>query len=351
MARIVVGMFDHLKDAEAAERDLVDSGFSRDDINLISKDVKGKFAQLFQKKDDLSDMTRALVNAGIPEDQARAYAERTHRGGTLLTVNCSDDMAQPAAHILNRHHSSGVDREVTGQQMDETVMQRDETAMRTDKTRLDEGDTTVFPVIDEEMRVGKRETDAGGVQVQSTMEEKPVEETVDLRREHVDVERRPVDRPASDADFDTFKEGTMEVREHSEEPVVEKRARVVEEVEVKKNAEETQQTIRDTVRHTDVEVNRLDAQGQTQDMGMDEYDAYFQNHFNNHYNNTSYTYDQYRPFYEYGSTLANDPRYQGWTWERIEPVARQYYSSDQNTRWDDIKEAVHEGWSRSTHKM
>ncbi|MDQ5851657.1 MAG: YsnF/AvaK domain-containing protein, partial [Chloroflexota bacterium] len=77
------------------------------------------------------------------------------------------------------------------------------------------------------------------------------------REERVNVERRPVERPAAEADFDHLQEGTLEVRECREEPVVEKQARVVEEVVVGKEAQERTETVQDTVRRTDVDVQEI----------------------------------------------------------------------------------------------
>jgi stress response protein YsnF len=85
-----------------------------------------------------------------------------------------------------------------------------------------------------------------------------VEENVQLREERVHVERNPVNRPASEADFQAFKEGSIELRETAEEPVVSKQARVVEEVVVGKDVTERTQTVRDSVRRTDVEVEEVD---------------------------------------------------------------------------------------------
>src|SRR5439155_4351294 len=65
--------------------------------------------------------------------------------------------------------------------------------------------------------------------------------------------------PAADADFDqAFESGTTEVIEHAEEPVVQKEARVVEEVVLTKGATERPQTVRDTVRRTEVEVEPVE---------------------------------------------------------------------------------------------
>ena len=90
------------------------------------------------------------------------------------------------------------------------------------------------------------------------MTEVPVTETVRLREEHADVKRTSVDRPATEADFAAFKEGSIEVREMAEEAVVSKTARVTGEVEIGRTATEREETIRDTVRKTKVDVEQLD---------------------------------------------------------------------------------------------
>ena len=97
------------------------------------------------------------------------------------------------------------------------------------------------------------------MRVYSRVLERPVSKTVELEEEQVDVERRPTNRPASG---DAFREQSFEVRERAEEPVVEKRARVVEEVKVGKKRSKSTRTVQDTVRKTDVEVERVAASNQ-----------------------------------------------------------------------------------------
>ncbi|HEY1403883.1 MAG TPA: YsnF/AvaK domain-containing protein, partial [Pyrinomonadaceae bacterium] len=104
--------------------------------------------------------------------------------------------------------------------------------------------------------VGKREVERGGVRVESRVEERPVTEEVHLREERVHVERRPVDRPVTNAD-EAFREGTLEVTERAEEAVVAKTAHVVEEVVVGKQVEEHTETVHDTLRRTDVDVQEV----------------------------------------------------------------------------------------------
>ncbi|WP_053093770.1 DUF2382 domain-containing protein [Rufibacter radiotolerans] len=122
-------------------------------------------------------------------------------------------------------------------------------------TRRD-GDT-VIPIIEENLEVGKREVETGGVHVSSRMMEQPVEEHVRLREERVIVERNTVDRPATEADLNAFKEGEVELTERAEVPVVNKEARVVEEITLDKEVEERDEVIRGTVRSTEVDVDNL----------------------------------------------------------------------------------------------
>jgi len=127
-----------------------------------------------------------------------------------------------------------------------------------DTAMANDQDTTRIPVVEEQLEVGKRVVNRGGVRVYARTTERPVEEQVTLREERTLVERRPVNRPATEADLDqAFKEGTVELRETVEEPVVRKSARVVEEVELAKEINERTETIRDTVRRTDVNVDDM----------------------------------------------------------------------------------------------
>lgn len=137
------------------------------------------------------------------------------------------------------------------------------------RPRHGEGGIAV-PVVEEQIRIGKRTVEGGGVRVRSRVEEVPVEESVSLREERVHVERRPADRPVTDADVRAIKEGDIEVTERSEEAVVAKSARVVEEVVINKEVVERDKTVRDSVRRTEVEVEKLEGQGEKSKGRKDE---------------------------------------------------------------------------------
>ena len=116
------------------------------------------------------------------------------------------------------------------------------------------------PRTEEELRVGMPLTSRGGARVRSVIRETPAEEQVELSEEHVDVEHRPSERRLS---FEDVKAGgllmdrTFEIREMREEPVITKEAFVREEIIVRKTVQERTETVRDTVRRTDFELEEL----------------------------------------------------------------------------------------------
>jgi uncharacterized protein (TIGR02271 family) len=109
-------------------------------------------------------------------------------------------------------------------------------------------------VGEERLRVGKREVDRGGVRVRSYVVEEPVHEEVSLREERVHVERRPASGQVG-AGEDVFREQTIELSERGEEAVVSKDTVVTGEVAISKAAEKRTESIDDTVRRTEVDVD------------------------------------------------------------------------------------------------
>jgi len=115
-------------------------------------------------------------------------------------------------------------------------------------------DDETLQVVEEDLKIGKRETGGGRVRVRTYVTERPVEEDVNLRSERVTIERRPVDRDVTPG-ANAFQERTIEAVERGEEAVVSKTARVKEEIALHKDVENRTETVRDTVRSTEVEVD------------------------------------------------------------------------------------------------
>ena len=197
----------------------------------------------------------ALIGAGIPEEHAEAYESGIKSGG--IVIRATPRTAEDAAFIESRFKSCG------GEQVYSNASQQQATAARgvssANTARSDDANTDeiTIPVIEEELQVGKRAVETGGVRVEMHTTEHPVEETVTLREEEINVERRPVDRAVTDADMASIKDEDLVVKERAEKAVAQKEARVVEEVVIGKDINERTENINDTVRRTDVEVEEL----------------------------------------------------------------------------------------------
>jgi uncharacterized protein (TIGR02271 family) len=208
-----------------------------------------------------------------------------------------------------------------------------------------EGDVRI-PVVEEELQVGKRQVQRGGVRLYTRVTERPVEETVRLRDEEVHVERRPVDRPASEADLAANKEGTIEVTETDEEPVVRKQARVVEEVVVSKDVQEHTETVQDRARRTEVDVEPRGAEHATTSDDLAAYEREFRTHASTAFASRGQAYEHWAPGYRYGYALAIDPQYRGRDWAAVETDARQQWEEHHRGTWDEMKEAIRYGWDK-----
>lgn len=187
----------------------------------------------------------------------------------LLAIKAEDGMAAKVAKILGDDGAVNID-ERAAQYKQEGFLPTPATPVAPKPvvpapaytpapmpTTVAKAGETVLPVIEEELLVGKREVERGGVRVYSHVTETPVEEKVQLHEEHVNVERHAVNRPLTGADTAAFKEENFELRETAEEAVISKQARVVEEVVVGKTATDRTETVTDTVRRTDVEVEQI----------------------------------------------------------------------------------------------
>jgi uncharacterized protein (TIGR02271 family) len=265
MSKTVTCLYqDQQKAGEIVSR-LEQAGISRGDISFYST-----------PSDNLID---DLENDGVPRTDAYAYAEGVRRGGYLVAVECDDDEIDQVIDILDDDGILDLDEQETSwrsegwQGYDASTsggttgrlgaaaaglagsLTDSPASTRTDKAGAS-GRDEVIPIAEEELHVGKREVGHGRVRIQSRVVERPVSEQVNLRQEHVEVERRPVSGTAQAGTLgaDPFQERTIEVEERGEEAVVSKEARVVEEVVVRKDVEQRTETVSDVVRKTEVDV-------------------------------------------------------------------------------------------------
>lgn len=290
----VIGLFDNINHAERAAQKLIFNGFKADNVD-ISSDTRspGKLSAGTEKKEGIKSFFKSLFGEG---DEASNYSEVAERGCVVTVHTHTRDEAELAASILDQYgaldanerasyyrnnpnaadmgseaYRSDADKGMEGYTSETSIgtedynydPNRSSDAYRTD-VESELGDEDIdnpraeasMPVIEEQMEVGKREIERDRVTVRSRIIEKPVEENLRLRVEHIYVDREPADRPATAADMETFKEGVIEATETEEVPIVKKVAKVVEDVNVRKEVEERGKTIRESVKKQDINVER-----------------------------------------------------------------------------------------------
>jgi hypothetical protein len=160
------------------------------------------------------------------------------------------------------------------------------------------------------------------------------------------VERRLVDRPATERDLAAFKEDTIEVTETHEEAVATKQARVVEEVVIDRDVQEHTETVRDTVRRTEVDVEPLGKESTPRPGDFSAYERELRSHYDTAFAPRGAPYERWAPAYRYGYDLATNPRYREREWATIEPDARREWDQRHRGTWEEMKDAIRYAWDK-----
>lgn len=264
----LVAMYETDAQARAARDQLVAAGIAEGSIHLVDARAEAATTGSARTSSGLENegLWGSMKRFFMPDEDAYAYTEGVRRGHAMLVVRPRPEQQERAIQILEQ--SGPLDFDARMEEWRASGWQSPgigaatvattptPTAPVAERRGVDmaSGKDEVIPIVEEQVRVGKRVVGGGTVRVRSYVVERPVEEQVTLREERIEVERHPVDRAAGTLPEDAFRERTIEVSATSEEAVVSKEARVVEEVGVRKEATERTETVRDTVRRTEVEV-------------------------------------------------------------------------------------------------
>lgn len=225
-------LFHHKDHASVASKQLQDAGVSTSAITTIS----GSGAEV------------QLTSYGMPKSDEKMFGDRLREGAILLAVQATSEQVSSVERIFRDHSVRFVDE----------FDRPDTTGAMTTEPPVDIETGRIVPIIEEQLTVGKRTVDQGGVRIFRRVVEIPVSESVHLRKERVVVDRRLVDRSA-EADFGISGQ-MIEFKETAEEVVLSKSAHVVEEVLVGKRSSDHVEQIQDTVRHTEIQVEEIPAE-------------------------------------------------------------------------------------------
>ena len=165
--KTVIGLFDRVSEAQSVVRDLIGTGFSRDDIGLIASDATGEWSRYKASTLEgaaptseeigtgvstgtvvgglggllvgltefaipgigwmaaagtlattlagagvgaaVGGLHTAIDKLGVPKEQTGYYAEAVRRGGILVSVRVLEEQVDEAMEIMKRHHAVNID--------------------------------------------------------------------------------------------------------------------------------------------------------------------------------------------------------------------------------------------------
>ncbi len=280
----IVAVYDTAAHAEAAVRALEAANVPSSAISRHSQQgtMSGTTTSAAPAAGEERGFWSSLFGAE-PDHDTAVYDRSMASGATVVSVKVPEDHHESVAAILESHSPIDIDEraESYGLRAGSTAGLSSSLGMSGDtigtattgatlpapmgsatlgtgmgRDTLDVGETKdgVIRLAEESLEVGKRAVVGGTTRIRRYVVSTPVEKDISLHSERVVVERRPVTDATGTADFT---DRTIEMTETNEQAVVSKTARVVEEVALRKEASDRVETVKDTVRRQDIEIENV----------------------------------------------------------------------------------------------
>lgn len=260
----IVAIYDTAAHAELAASDLRQAGVPESAISIhagsISPDHTGTTATTTAPREQ---GFWASLFGGSPDHDTSVYERSIDNGASVLTVKAPEKHVSRVLEIVESHKPIDIDERAMSYGKAEPATASAPVAMATTPAAVSMSPQPASPrsndgmiqLSEESLSVGKRVVNRGGTRIRRFVVERPVEESVNLHSETVVLDRHPVSdgRPTADS----FSEKTIEMMETAEEAVVSKTAHVYEEVGLRREASDRTETVKDTVRREEVEVEKI----------------------------------------------------------------------------------------------
>jgi len=314
----------------------------------------------------------ALVGAGIPEEDAGFYAEGVRRGGTLVLVKSSDDMAQRAYDAMRRYGAADVDersgswRETGWSGFDPNAKPYSGSTDIDDKwERSSKVGTTGGAVAG--AATGAAIGAAGGPVgmaiggVAGAVTGAGVGAAGDVAGES--FEEGNSSAAGRSRDFDTTTTTRKDYNTGTGSTDIDdkwERSSKVGTTAGTVAGAATGAAIGSVAGPVGTVVGGVagavtgagvgaagDVAGEIVEDAYGKYDNDFRTHYQTKAANTGYTYDQYAPVYRYGYGLANDPMYRDRDWSMIETDARSRWEERNPGTWEQFKDSVRYAWDKA----
>lgn len=189
--KTVIGLFQDELEAKRAYTALLQEGYARADLDILTRDDKDDEPKL------------AHMREWVPKPDIDIYLEGVARGGTIVTANVADSAVGRAAGTMAGYNMVNIKHRAAELQKD----RRDLTPL-SDPAKSE----NVLEVIEEELQVGKEAVERGRMRIYNVVTERQATQDVGLRDETIRVQRRPVNRQVS-INPDLFKERSYEMVE------------------------------------------------------------------------------------------------------------------------------------------
>jgi len=265
----IVAVFDTAAHAAAAVEALKAGGFAAADISVFDRDrlTGGRGAVNLREP----GVWRRLFGGNMYQHEALVYGQAIEEGGVVVSLRVVDSEVAHATGILDLHRPVDVhDRAITSgiapaahvETVAATVAAEPIVAAQkvAVSDKLAEAHDEVLRLAEEQLEVGKRMVETGKTRIRRFVTEREVSADVTLHEEHAELLRRAVTERVAVGDID-WADRTIEVVETAEQALVNKTARIVEEVGLRVTGTDHVETVHDKVRRQQVEIERLDASG------------------------------------------------------------------------------------------
>jgi uncharacterized protein (TIGR02271 family) len=266
----LVAAYDTPEHAMAAVNALKAGGFHSDDISTFDN------ARLAAGKESMTGpkhvgLWQRLFGDDINKYEATVLGDTVGSGGTVVSVRVPQDQVAQATGIMDLHHPVDIhDRAVTAgfakpahvdaatKSIAQMPLAKGQDVAVTSKLAQVQPDA--LKLAEEQLEIGKKKIETGRTRVRRFTTERDVAEDVTLHDEHAEVLRKAVTQPASLGQVD-WADREIEVVETKEQALVNKTARVVEEVSLRTKGEEHVETIHEKLRRQQAEVQQVDSSG------------------------------------------------------------------------------------------
>jgi len=310
--RTVVGLFDARTEAMRAYTALIQEGYAKSDLDILSLA-------------DKSDAKLSHIREWIPEPDASLYLDGVRRGGTMITAYVTETNAARAADIMSGYNMVNIKSRGTGELKPPEPVKSD----------------NVLEVVEEELQIGKETVERGRTRIFSVVTEKQVQQDVHLRDETLRVQRRPVNREVLNTP-DLFRERSYEMVERDEIATVGKTAHVIEEVQLGKEVADKVETIKETIKRQDVRVEDIPSL-----RPFKEYESDFHGFYNKNLSSTGIAYEKFGPAFLFGYDRATGETRHRNSWSEVEGETKRMWEEKNPGTWERNKSVIKYAWERT----